>query len=222
MPKTNIDAFFPGVPDKRIKLSPLLDEWLDRNKTAVLEFGMQKGNIAHLTNAQEQIARVNEFNDKCRSLGIPIIHIGAQYRKNGIDTKYQVQNRLLPLLGKDIFPASSLVEGSVEIEFLTDVKSSDYKLFAKRLNAFEASDLEFLLKVLKRNAIVLVGLGVDCYGLATGYCGICKDFKAVCAEDIFSPLDIELNEGAKEEFSLFIGLVVKSAALISEYRAQKL
>jgi isochorismate hydrolase len=137
-----------------------------------------------------------------------------------LDLRNAQHTRITPLSGKKPFPNQELVAGSPLCEFSTEVAEGDLKLLsAKRHNAFEGTDLEFLLKVLGRKIVILVGAGLDCLGMGTGFCGMCKDFKTLVVEDLFLPYFEDLGEECAKAATLFIGLVVREEELAAEIRA---
>lgn len=227
MPKTPLTAKFIRLPVEggRLPVAPAFDDFLDIRKMAVLELGMQKGNLTPEYFPEEDsrrlIRQVNRFHRVCRKVGIPILHVGCAYRPGGLDLRRAAHVRITPLSGKKPFPNVALEEGSPLCAFATEVEKTDYQLLsAKRHNAFEGSDLEFLLKVLDRNILLLVGAGLDCLGMGTGFCGMCKDFKCILAEDLFLPYFEDLGEECAKAATLFIGLVVKGDELAAELQAQ--
>lgn len=228
MPKTALTAKFIRLPVEggRLPVAPAFDDFLDTGKMAVLELGMQKGNLDPdqgffpEEKSRDLIRRVDEFNRICREAGIPVIHVGSEYRSGGLDLRNAQYVRITPLSGKKPFPNTAMEAGSPLCEFATEVAPGDYRLVsAKRHNAFENTELEFLLKVLDCKILLLVGAGLDCLGMGTGFCGMCKDFKCLMAEDLFLPYFEDLGEECAKAATLFIGLVVKSGELSAEIRA---
>ena len=226
MPKTDLTAKFIRVPVEggRIKVSPMFDDFLDVSKMVVLELGMQKGNLGpdyfDEAGSGALVRNVNHFESECRKAGIPIIHAGFSFRAGGLDLRNAQYLRITPLSGKKPFPNPALEAGSPLCEFATEVAEGDLKLLsAKRHNAFEGTDLEFLLKVLGRKIIIFVGAGLDCLGMGTGFVGMCKDFKCLVVEDLFAPYFTDLGEECAKACTMFIGLVVKSGELVAEIRA---
>ena len=227
MPKTALTAKFIRVPVEggRIAVSPRFDDFLDISKMAVLELGMQKGNLLPEyfpeEKSQKLVEEINSFNAACRRAGVPIIHVGHAFREGGLDLRNAQYTRITPLSGKKPFPNPDLVAGSELAEFATEVADGDLKLLsAKRHNAFEGTDLEFLLKVTGRRSIVLVGAGLDCLGMGTGFVGMCKDYKTLVVEDRFLPYFEDLGEECAKACTMFIGLGVRGDELLEEIRAQ--
>ena len=228
MPKTSLTAKFIRLPVEggRLPVAPAFDDFLDVSKMVVLELGMQKGNLDpeqgyfEAEKSRKLIQKVNDFNEVCRKAGIPVIHVGSEYRPGGFDLRNAQYVRITPLSGKKPFPNTAMETGSSLCEFATEVAQNDYKLLsAKRHNAFEGSDLEFLLKVLDRKIVLLVGAGLDCLGMGTGFCGMCKDFKCLLVEDLFLPYFEDLGEECAKAATLFIGLVVNGDEMSAEILA---
>ena len=226
MPKTELTAKFIRVPVEggRIKVSPKFDDFLDVSKMVVLELGMQKGNLGpdyfDPAASSALIENVNHFEAECREAGIPVIHAGFSFRAGGLDLRCAQYTRITPLSGKKPFPNPALEAGSPLCEFATEVAEGDLKLLSpKRHNAFEGTDLEFLLKVLNRKIIIFVGAGLDCLGMGTGFVGMCKDFKCLVVEDLFASYFEDLGEECAKACTMFIGLVVKRDELAAEIRA---
>lgn len=228
MPKTALSAKFIRVPVEggRIRVAPSFDDYLDPGKTAVLELGMQRGNLTEDYFPKEAsaaaVAEINRFNADCRRLGIPVIHVGYEFRPGGLDLRTAPFMRITPLSGRKPFPNPAMEKGSPLCQFATEVAPGDLTLLsAKRHNAFEGTDLEFLLKVLDRKILILVGAGLDCLGMGTGFCGMCKDFRILVAEDLFLSYFQDLGEECAKACTMFIGLVVRSGELVAELRQQK-
>ena len=226
MPKTTLTAKFIRIPvdGGRIRVAPAFDDFLESDKMVVLELGMQRGNLGpeyfEAQKSKQHISRVNHFNAVCRQCGIPVVHIGHQFRPGGLDLVNAQHLRITPLSGKRPFPNPAMEEGSALCEFATEVEAGDLTLLsAKRHNAFEATELEFLLKVMGRRIVILVGAGLDCLGMGTGFAGMCKDYKTLVVEDRFLPYFEDLGEECARACTMFIGLVVRADELTDEIRA---
>lgn len=226
MPKTALTAKFIRVPVEggRLPVAPMFDDFLDVSKMVVLELGVQKGNLLpeyfDPAASSKLVEEINSFNAVCRKAGIPIIHVGYQFRPGGLDLVNAQYTRLAPLSGKKPFPNPAMEKGSELCEFATEIVEGDHKLLsAKRHNAFEGTDLEFLLKILDRKVVIFVGAGIDCLGMGTGFCAMIKDYKCLVVEDLFLPVYEDLGEECAKACTMFIGLVVKGEELKAEIQA---
>lgn len=227
---TKLKAFFVryNPPGSSINIPDELDDYFDPDKMVILEMGMQKGHLDEdggiFSEAKSRaiIANINKFNRECRSLGIPIIHCGSSFRKGEADIRKAPFRRILPHSVGWLVPNPKNEIGSELADFVVEVKEEDLRLdVIKRYSAFENTDLEFLLKQLDRDVVVITGIGADCYGMSTAFYATCKDIKVIFAMDIAKALVEELDEATKTLVSLFIGLAIKSDELLLELKAQK-
>ncbi len=92
----------------------------------------------------------------------------------------------------------------------------------KRLSAFYPSDLEFLLRNIWKNTIVITGLMTDCCVLNTSFDGSNRGFKVLVARDLTRGLNPEMEEAALKIVSLHLGLVVESESLITKWREERM
>lgn len=227
MPKTPITAKFIRVPVEggRLPVAPAFNDFLDAKHMVVVELDMQKGNLLpeyfDAEKSAKMVEEINAFNAACRKAGIPIVHAGYKFRKDGLDLVNAQYPRITPLSGKKPFPNPAMEEDTDLWQFATEVAEGDHKLLsAKRHSAFEGTDLEFLLKILGCKTIVFVGAGLDCIGMGTGFYGMIKDFKCLVVEDRFYPYFEDLGEECAKACTMFIGLVVRADELTAEIQAQ--
>ena len=111
------------------------------------------------------------------------------------------------------------IEGSKWCDFMVDVHEKDLTVNTKkRLNAFHPSDLEFLLRNIRKETIVITGLMTDCCILNTSFEGSNKGFKVIVPRDLTRGFNPDMEEAALRIVSLHIGLVVDSDALILKWK----
>lgn len=117
MPKTALSAKFIRVPVEggRIRVAPSFDDYLDPSKTVVLELGMQRGNLTEEYFPKDKsaaaVAGIDGFNAACRRLGIPVIHVGYEFRPGGLDLRTAPFMRITPLSGQKAVSQSGHGEG---------------------------------------------------------------------------------------------------------------
>jgi nicotinamidase-related amidase len=111
------------------------------------------------------------------------------------------------------------IEGSKWCDFMVEVKEEDLTVSSKkRLSAFYPTDLEFLLRNLKRNTLVITGLMTDCCVLNTSFDGSNRGFKVIVPQDLTRGFSTEMEDAALKIISLHLGLVVDSQELVSRWR----
>jgi nicotinamidase-related amidase len=223
-----MQAYFYGV---KKDLSKDFDDYFVRSGTAVVEIDMCRGHLDTGPDAtcpcprgREIIGPINQFNAEARKAGVPVIHVRAVNRKNGVDDvkgNMAAWRRIFPMTVGPM-PNSDMhnIEGSKWCDFMVEVdEEKDLVVSAKkRLNAFHPSDLEFLLRNMKKETIVITGLMTDCCVLNTAFEGSNKGFKVIVPMDLTRGFNQGLEEAALKIISLHIGLVVQSDALVAQWQ----
>jgi len=224
-------SYFDGVK-KELKGESFNELFLDPTKTAVITIDMHEGHLSEdpecpspAPRGREIIQPINKFTEKCRVLGIPVIHVKSVLRKDGADDikgfksawRILSQMRDSPLLYTDYHA----LEGSKWTEFSVYVDEKDYIVDGKkRLSAFYPTDLELLLRNLRVESIVLTGALTDCCVLNTACDGANRDFRVVVPQDLTRG-NIQLEESALQIISRYFGLVVDSEDLIHHWEHEK-
>jgi nicotinamidase-related amidase len=221
-----MEAYFYGV---RKELPRDFDDYFVISKTAVVEIDMCRGHLdtgsdvtCPCPRGREIIDSVNGFNAEARRLGIPVIHVRAVNRKGGVDDikgNMAAWRRIFPMTVGAI-PNSDMhnIEGSKWCDFMVEVQEEDLTVDSKkRLSGFYPTDLEFLLRNLKRNTLVITGLMTDCCVLNTSFDGSNRGFKVIVPRDLTRGFSPEMEDGALKIISLHLGLVVDSNELVSEW-----
>jgi nicotinamidase-related amidase len=91
----------------------------------------------------------------------------------------------------------------------------------KRLSAFFPTDLEFLLRKLDVDNIVISGTMTDACDLSTAFAAADMDFRVTIPRDIVAGYSEESEHAALMVLSLHIGIVVDSPALLREWYARE-
>jgi len=198
------------------------EDYLDPAKTAVISIDMHRGHldpspIPRAGAARSRIvAPIDAFHDRVRALGVPIIHVRSVLRRGGVDDINGISSawrRTFPLYVGEI-PNSDAhaIEGTPWTEFVTRVASDDLIVETKRrLSAFYPTDLDFLLRNMRVETIVLNGGFTDCCVLNTAFDASNHNYRVVVARDLVRGTDDNLEAAALAMVSLHLGLVTESA-----------
>jgi nicotinamidase-related amidase len=221
-----MEAFFHG---QRKELPTDFDDYFVPDDTAIVEIDMCRGHLDEgpdvtcpCPRGREIIEPINQFNREARNLGITIIHVRAVNRKDGIDDvrgNKAAWRRVFPMTVGPI-PNSDMhnIEGSHWCDFVTEVANDDLTVSTKkRLSAFYPTDLEFLLRNLNRQTMVITGLMTDCCVLNTCFDGSNRGFKVIVPQNLTRGFSPELEDAALKIVSLHLGLVVESEDLLSKW-----
>jgi biuret amidohydrolase len=209
------------------------DDYLDPARTAVVSIDMHRGHLdpspdcpCPAPRARDVVAPIDAFHDRVRALGIPIIHVRSVLRRCGADDLNGIPaawRRTFPLhVGAIPNSDAHAIEGSRWTEFVTRVEAGDLIVETKRrLSAFYPTDLDFLLRNMRVETIVLNGGFTDCCVLNTAFDANNHNYRVVVAQDLVRGTDDNLEAAALAMVSLHLGLVVDSADLAAEWQSRK-
>ena len=230
--KTNMRSYFLGEPRE---LGDDLDEWFDPTKTAIIEIDMHKGHLGGpgctcpLDRGIPKIPVHNRFNEAARRVGAKVIHCRLIWRSDGIDHltgptgTWSVIEQYKALFGPEMSGIDKHnLEGSEWTEWVVEVKDEDYEVNnKKRYSCFYMTDLEFLLRRLGVETVVITGVMTDACDLATAYDAVNRDFRVIIPRDVAVGTE-ENEEAALNIIGMHVGLVVDSADLVAEWEARTL
>ena len=210
------------------------EDYLDPAKTAIVSIDMHRGHLdaspqcpCPAPRAREIVKPIDAFHVAARALGIPIIHVRSVLRRGGEDDIRGISSawrRTFPLHVGDI-PNSDAhaIEGSPWTEFVTRVEPDDLIVETKkRLSAFYPTDLDFLLRNMRIETLVLNGGFTDCCILNTAFDAGNHNYRVIVARDLVRGTDDELEKAALTMVSLHIGMVADSGDLLGEWKRRKL
>ncbi len=187
------------------------DDYLDPTRTAVVSIDMHRGHLdpspdcpCPAPRARDIVAPIDAFHDRMRAMGIPIIHVRSILRRGGADD------------------VNGIIEGSPWTEFVTRVAPQDLRVETKkRLSAFYPTDLDFLLRNMRVETVVLNGGFTDCCVLNTAFDASNHNYRVIVARDLVRGTDDGLEAAALAMVSLHIGLVADSVDLVSEWERRR-
>lgn len=209
------------------------EDYLDPAKTAVISIDMHRGHLDESPDcpcpaprARDIVKPIDAFHARVRALGIPIIHVRSVLRRGGVDDINGISSawrRTFPLhIGEIPNSDAHAIEGSPWTEFVTEVKPDDLIVETKRrLSAFYPTDLDFLLRNMRVETVVLNGGFTDCCVLNTSFDASNHNYRVIVARDLVRGTDDNLEAAALAMVSLHLGLVAESTDLVSEWQGRK-
>jgi biuret amidohydrolase len=209
------------------------EEFTALEHTAVICIDLHQGHLADdpdcpcpAPRAREIVAGVDVFHQIARDLGIPVIHVRSELRRDGIDDVRGVRSawRMVFPLHVGPIPNSDAhaLEGSRWTQFATDVREGDLIVDRKkRLSAFYPTDLDFLLRNLGTRRVVFTGCMADCCVLNSAFDASNLGYRVTVLADLVRGTDPELEDAALKIVSLHVGLVTDSGDLIRCWRSQR-
>jgi biuret amidohydrolase len=209
------------------------DDYLDPSRTAIVSIDMHRGHLdpspdcpCPAPRARDIVAPIDAFHDRARAIGVPIIHVRSVLRRSGIDDITGISaawRRTFPLyVGAIPNSDAHAIEGSPWTEFVTRVAPEDLVVETKkRLSAFYPTDLDFLLRNMRVETVVLDGGFTDCCVLNTAFDASNHNYRVIVARDLVRGTDDSLEAAALAMVSLHLGLVVDSVDLLAEWDLRK-
>lgn len=221
------------VYEQAREVGPAFADHLDPARTAIVSIDMHRGHLddspdcpCPAPRAREIVAPIDAFHGQARALGVPIIHVRSVLRPGGADDLAGIPaawRRTFPLHVGPIPNADAhAVEGSRWTEWVTQVEPGDLRVETKRrLSAFYPTDLDFLLRNLRVETVVLNGGFSDCCVLNTAFDANNRTYRVVVLRDLVRGTDPYLEGAAMTMVSLHLGLVVDSADLLATWRDRR-
>lgn len=197
--------------------------------TAVISIDMHRGHLEDAPDcpcpaprARAIVGAVDAFHDRARALGIPVIHVRSVLRASGADDVNGIPSawrRTFPLhVGPIPNAAEHALEGSRWTEFVTRVAPGDHVVSGKkRLSPFFATDLDFLLRQMRVERVVLDGGMTDCCILNAAFDASNLGYRVTVAADLVRGTDETLEAAALAIVSLHLGLVMDAADILAAW-----
>ena len=91
----------------------------------------------------------------------------------------------------------------------------------KRLSAFYPTDLDFLLRNMRTETLVLNGGFTDCCILNTAFDASNHNYRVIVARDLVRGTDDNLENAALAMVSLHLGLVADAVDILGEWRSRR-
>lgn len=221
------------VYEQAREVGPEFADHLDPARTAIVSIDMHRGHLddspdcpCPAPRAREIVAPIDAFHGQARALGVPIIHVRSVLRPGGADDLAGIPaawRRTFPLHVGPIPNADAhALEGSRWTEWVTQVEPGDLRVETKRrLSAFYPTDLDFLLRNLRVDTVVLNGGFSDCCVLNTAFDANNRTYRVVVLRDLVRGTDPYLEGAAMTMVSLHLGLVVDSVDLLATWRDRR-
>lgn len=173
---------------------------LNARSTALVAVDMHRGHldpsVATLPLAAERcgpvIARAAELFQELRAVGVRVIHVVTEYRESGEIGS----NPFWKAIHDDPTKARKGIlrhnlTGSPGTQIIPELQAEEDLVVGgkKRYSAFYATDLEFLLRRLGADTLILAGINTTTCILCTAFEATNRDFHVVIASDAVDSMD---------------------------------
>lgn len=203
--------------------------FLERERTAVVSIDMHEGHLSESPDcpcpaprARDVVEPIDRFHDRCRELGVPIVHVKTVLRPSGRDDVGGVKSawRLAFAHWVGGIPGADqhALAGSQWTQLQTRVEPGDEVVDSKkRLSPFYPTDLDFLLRQMEVRVVVLNGGFTDCCVLNAAFDASNRNYRVVVLRDLVRGTNEELEDAALKMMSLHTGIVMDSRDLLDAW-----
>lgn len=183
---------------------------LDKNRCAFLIIDMQndfvsEGAPIECTGGRALIPAIAAMRAWCKQNGIPVMYTKEQHRRQKVDFGMELERH----------EPEHCVEGTDGIEIVAGLApdEEDYVIVKRRYSAFYLTDLEVLMKGLKRDCLILAGVATNVCVYATALDAQERDFHVVVLEDCVVGTSPDLHVAFLKNIDYVMGDVTSSTAL---------
>lgn len=169
---------------------------------AVLVIDMQNDFIAEgapieCPGGRDIISALSSFLDFARKENIPIIFTQEVHRPQRVDFGMELERE----------EPEHCIEGTPGVELIPQLvpQPGDYLIPKRRYSAFYSTDLEILLKGLKKNTLIITGAATNVCVYATALDAQQRDYRVVVLADCVAGTDRELHRAFLRNIEYVIG-----------------
>jgi gluconolactonase len=160
---------------------------------------------------QNAIENVRQLAERCRALGVPVIHVWFVRRADARDMTLNA-----PLF-EGAVDANALVEGTWGAEPVPGLEAQpgDHVVRKNRMSAWEGTTLETILKAQGRDLIIETGAWTNMSIEHTARTGADKGYVMVIPEDGCSTMNADWHRASIDYAMQNVALVTKTADVIA-------
>jgi len=200
-----------GGDDLRLDASRCALIIQDMQNDVVMEGGAfaASGSPAHCRE-QDAIANISRLAERCRALGVPVIHVWFIRRQDGRDMTLNA-----PLF-EGCIDAGALVEGSWGAEPVPglEARPGDHVVRKARMSAWEGTSLERILRAEGRDILIETGAWTNMSIEHTARTGADKGYVMVIPEDGCSTMNADWHRASIDYAMQNVALVTRTQAVI--------
>jgi len=200
---------------------------VERIRPGVLTIDLHRGHldpeVATLPLSFDTARRVTEANvtflEEARSRGIPVVHVVTQYRSQQEIASNPFWSTIAGTTATRSNILAHNLSGSAGTKLMPEIrKSSDAVVGMKRrYDCFLGTDLEFTLRHLGVNTLLITGVNTNSCVLATTIIASTKDFACIVIEDCVETVDgPEFHEAALKCLARAFGWVLGSEQVFTQ------
>lgn len=208
-------------------------DYFDIEHTAFVSVDMHDGHLSPdpgcpcpAPRGRAIVEAVDDIHSRGRKLGAQVIHVRTGLRPSGVDDVDGIPSAWRRPFAEYVGGIPNIAEHGLEgtrwTMFATRVQPQDEVVTnKKRLSAFYATDLDFLLRQSGITTVVLTGCMTDCCILSTAFDASNMSYRVITVRDCVAGTNPELEDAALKIMSLNTGLVMDADDLIAAWTAAR-
>ena len=175
---------------------------------------VEKGAVSEIPKARDIIPNVRLLIDSCHKLSIPVVYANHAFRKDGLDAGLMF----------DFFPelrAGDLNDGSRGTEVYPDLTPTAQDIIVKksRYSAFYNTDLDTILRKMKKDTIIISGTVTEVCCESTARDGFFRDYKVLFPSDANASASEFLHQASLQTIEKDFGEVLTTNEILQMLRA---
>lgn len=155
---------------------------------------------------REIIPNISKIKEWAKNNNIPVFYTKESHRTQKVDFGLELERS----------EPEHCLEGTPGIEILDELEpdDDDYVIIKRRYSGFYLTDLEILMKGLKKNCLIITGAATNVCVYATALDTQQRDMNAIVLSDCVAGTSVELHEAFLKNIDYVIGDVVTSQELM--------
>jgi nicotinamidase-related amidase len=158
--------------------------------SALLVMDIQAGTIARVEDSKTLLTNIGQAVAAARSAQIPVIYVVVGFRKGIPEIGSVTTNKSFSAIKEAGFPG---IEEPIQVDPAVAPQSGEMVVTKRRVSAFAGSDLEVILRGLKIEHLVLMGISTSGVVLSTVREAADKDYILSILSDGCVDLDPEVH-----------------------------
>lgn len=152
------------------------------------------------------IPNIKKIKEWAKNNNIPVFYTKESHRIQKVDFGLELERS----------EPEHCLEGTPGIEILDELEpdDDDYVIIKRRYSGFYLTDLEILMKGMKKNSLIITGAATNVCVYATALDTQQRDMNAIVLSDCVAGTSVELHEAFLKNIDYVIGDVVTSQELI--------
>lgn len=183
---------------------------IDKYDCAIIVIDMQNDFIAmgapiECPGGRDIIPVLSKLLNFARTKNIPVIYTQEMHRIQKVDFGMELERE----------EPEHCLEGSIGVQLIDDLspEPGDYVIPKRRYSAFYCTDLEILLKGLKKNTLIITGAATNVCVYATCLDAQQRDYRVVAVADCVAGTDRDLHKAFLRNIEYVLGDVATAEEL---------